>query len=78
VAPNQQAIVHFSLEKGKKIMSEIKKVEFVSDNTSCVLLRGRWCDITVLKVRAPTEDKTDDLKDNLYGKLERVFVNFLK
>jgi hypothetical protein len=40
---------------------------------SYIILRGRWCDIIVLNVHAPTEDKTDDLKDNFYGELEHVF-----
>jgi hypothetical protein len=37
------------------------------------MLRGRWCDITVLNVHAPTEDKIDDVKDSFYKELERVF-----
>jgi hypothetical protein len=27
-----------------------------------ITLRGRWCDIIVLNVHAPTEDKCDDTK----------------
>jgi hypothetical protein len=30
-----------------------------------IILRGRWCHIIVLNVHAPTEDKTDEVKDNL-------------
>jgi hypothetical protein len=30
------------------------------------MLRGRYCDITVLNVYAPTEDKIEDMKDGLY------------
>jgi hypothetical protein len=37
-----------------------------------VILRRRWCDI-VLNVHAPTQDKTDDMKDSFYEELERVF-----
>jgi exonuclease III len=40
---------------------------------SYILLRGQWCYIIVLNVHAPTEDKTDDVKDNFYEELERVF-----
>jgi hypothetical protein len=29
---------------------------------SYIILRGRWCDIIVLHVHAPTEDKGDDIK----------------
>jgi hypothetical protein len=31
---------------------------------SYIILRGRWCHIIVLNVHAPTEDKTDDVKDS--------------
>jgi hypothetical protein len=40
---------------------------------SYITLRGRWCDIIVLNVHAPTEDKIDDMKDSFYEELERVF-----
>jgi hypothetical protein len=32
---------------------------------SYIIQRGRWCHI-VLNVHAPTEDKTDDVKDSFY------------
>jgi hypothetical protein len=57
----------------KRIISAVKKVEFVSDRMSCIILRGRWCHIIVLNVHAPTEDKTVDVKDSFYEELERVF-----
>jgi hypothetical protein len=31
---------------------------------SYIILRGRWCDIIVLNVHAPTEEKIDDLSNN--------------
>jgi exonuclease III len=34
--------------------------------------------IIVLNVHAPTEDKTDDVKDSFYEELERVFDKFPK
>jgi hypothetical protein len=40
---------------------------------SYIILRGRWCDIIVLKVHAPTEDKIDGKRDRFYEELERVF-----
>jgi hypothetical protein len=43
-----------------------------------ITLRGRWCDIIVLNVHAPTEDKCDDKKDSIYEELEVVFDQFLK
>jgi hypothetical protein len=45
---------------------------------SYIILRGRWCDIIVLNVYAPTEDNTDDMKDRLYEDLEHVFDKFPK
>jgi hypothetical protein len=41
-----------------------------------IILRGRQCHIIVLNVHAPTEDKTDDVKDSFYEKLKRVFDKF--
>jgi hypothetical protein len=45
---------------------------------SYIILRGRWCHIIVLNVHAPTEDKTDDVKDSFYKELEHVFDKFHK
>jgi exonuclease III len=45
---------------------------------SYVILRGRWCDIIVLNVHAPTADKTDDMNDRFYEELEQVFDKFPK
>jgi hypothetical protein len=62
----------FYLHKG--IISATERVEFVM---SYIILRGRWCDIIVLNVHAPTANKTDDMKDRFYEELEHLFVNFL-
>jgi hypothetical protein len=51
-------------------------VEFVSDRMSYITLKGCWCDIIVLNVHAPTEDKDDDIKDSFYEELEEVFDQF--
>jgi hypothetical protein len=45
---------------------------------SYIILIGRYCHIIVLNVHAPTEDKTDDVKDSFYEELERVFDEFPK
>jgi len=47
-----------------RIVSAVKRVEFVSDRVSYIVLRGRWCNIIVLNVHAPSEDKCDDSKDS--------------
>jgi hypothetical protein len=54
----------------KRIISAVKRVEFVSDGMSYIILRGRWCYIIVLNVHAPTEDETDDVKDSFYEEVE--------
>jgi hypothetical protein len=41
-------------------------------------IRGLWCCTIVLTVHAPTEDKTDDVKDSFYEELDRVFDKFPK
>jgi hypothetical protein len=43
---------------------------------SHITLKGCWCDITVLHVHAPTEDKDDDINDSFYKELEQVFDQF--
>jgi hypothetical protein len=50
----------------EKVISAVKRVEFVSDRMSYIILRGRWCHIIVLNIHAPTDDKTDDVKDSFY------------
>jgi hypothetical protein len=45
---------------------------------SYIILRGRWCDIIVLNVHAPTENKIDDVKKSFYEELEHVFDKFPK
>jgi hypothetical protein len=62
----------------KRIMSTVKRVEFVGDRMSYIILRGGWCNINVLNVHAPTEDKIDDIKDRFYEELEQEFQKFPK
>jgi len=58
-----------------RIVSAVKRVEFVSDRMSYIVLRGRWCNIIVLNMHAPSEDKSDDSKDNFYEELEPIFLS---
>jgi exonuclease III len=62
----------------KRIISAVKRVEFVSNRLSYIILRGRRCDIIVLNVHAPTEDKIDGIKDRFCEKVEHVFDKFTK
>ena len=74
----------FSLEKETKITNLEQdffctplnsiRVQFVSDRTSSIVLRGHWCNITVLNVHGPTEEKSDKAKDICY----EVFHHFPK
>jgi hypothetical protein len=43
----------------KEIIIALRRVEFVSDRMSYILLSGRWCNIIVLNVHASCENKSD-------------------
>jgi hypothetical protein len=87
-ALNGQGIVHIYGEGGedyqfgtgffvhKRIISAVRRVEFISDRMSYIILRGRWCSIIVLNERGPCEDEGDDVKDSFYEELGRVFDRF--
>ena len=42
------------------------------------MLRGRWHNIIVVNVHAPSEEKSDESKDSFYEELEQVFDHFPK
>jgi hypothetical protein len=48
----------------KRIISAVRRVEFISDRMSYITLRGHWYSIIVLNVHAPYEDKSDDVKNS--------------
>jgi len=56
----------------------VKRVEFVSDRLSYIVLRGRWRNIIVVNVHAPSEERSDESKDSFYEELEQVFDHFPK
>jgi len=60
-----------------RIVSAVKRVEFVSDRVTYIVLRGRRYNIVVLKVHAPSEKKSDDSKDSFYEELNRFSIIFL-
>jgi len=60
-----------------RIVSAVKRVEFVSDRVSYIFLSGRWCSIVVLNVPAPGEEKSYDSKDSFHEELEQVFIIIL-
>jgi hypothetical protein len=49
-----------------RIVSAVKRVKFVSDRMSYIVLRGRWCNVIVLNVHAPSKEKSDDPKDSFF------------
>jgi hypothetical protein len=59
-------------------VSAVKRVEFLSDRLSYIILRVSWRDSVVLNVHAPTEDKIDEIMASLYEELEQVFDIFPK
>ena len=54
----------------------MNRVEFVSDRLSYMVLRGRWLNIIVVNVHAPSEENSDESKDSFYEELEQVFDQF--
>jgi hypothetical protein len=60
----------------KRIVSAVRRVEFIGDKMSYIILSGCWCNIIVLNVHASSEDRGDDVKDSFYEELGRVFDQF--
>jgi hypothetical protein len=60
----------------KRIILPEKRVQFVSDLISYIIVRGLWCHIIVRNVHAPTEHKINDLKGSFYEEFELVFHEF--
>ena len=60
----------------QRIASAVKRVEFRRDRKMFILLRGCWCNVIVLNVRVPSEEKCDDSKDSYYEELEQGFDSF--
>jgi len=57
---NHHLVIGFCVHKG--IRSAFERVEFLSGRLLYIKLRGRWCDVIVLNLRAPTEDKSGDTR----------------
>jgi len=60
-----------------RILSAVKRVEFVSDRVSYIGLRGGWCNIIVLTVHTPSVEKSDGSKHSFLGNNRRFCIIFL-
>jgi hypothetical protein len=88
VTPNRQVNIYFSKKMGMRIIiryrffgyirESVRSVEFVSNRMLYIILRGCWCDIIFLNIRAATDDKIDDVKDSFYEELKCVFDKYSK
>ena len=74
VNENRQLGTGFCVKHGR--VPAFKKVGFVCDRTSYIVLRGGWCNIIVLKVYAPSEKKNGDSKADFMRKESRLFYHF--
>jgi len=59
-----------------RIVSTVKRVEFVSDRILYIVVRGQWCNIIVLNVHGPSEERNGDSKYVFYEELEHIFDHF--
>jgi len=56
----------------------VKRVEFVSDRLSYIVLSVCWHYIILVNVHAPSEEKREESKDSFYEELEQFFYHFSK
>jgi hypothetical protein len=47
-----------------RTLSLVKRAETGINRMSYIVLRDAWCNVIVLNVRAPSEEKGDDSKDS--------------
>jgi len=62
----------------ERITSSVTRMDVISGRMSYITLRGRWYDIIILNLNAPTEDKSDDTKVSFDEELHRVLDQFPK
>jgi hypothetical protein len=69
---NQQSGTGFFVHH--RTVSSVKTVQFVSDRVSYTVMRGGWCNIVVLNMYGPSEEKSDDSKDSFHEELKQSNV----
>jgi hypothetical protein len=67
---DQQLVTRFFIHK--RIMSAVRRAEFISDRLAYIIL-SCWCNIIILNLHTPCEDNSDDVKDSFYEELGCVF-----
>jgi hypothetical protein len=59
-------------------MSAVKRVEFVNDRMSYIILISSWFHRTVLNVHVPIDNKNGNIKDTIYEEFEHVYDKLAK
>jgi len=62
----------------RRLVSAVKRIEFLRDRLSYIVLRGHWRNIIVDNVYAPSEEKSVEMKDSFCEELEEVFSHCQK
>jgi len=63
---------------GKKLRSSIMDFQAVNERLCKLRIRGKFSNITVLNIHAPTEDKPADEKETFYGEVEKLLISVPK
>jgi hypothetical protein len=61
----------------KRIITAVKRVDFVRNRMSYIILSGHRCHIILLNDPAAREDTIDHVKESSYEKREHVLDKFL-
>ena len=58
-----------------RIVSAVKKVDFVNNTMSYTVQRGHWCNAIILNVHVTSEERSDDSKDS-FMEIGAGFLSF--
>lgn len=56
----------------KELWGNVLNFKAFNDRISKLRIKGKWKNITMINVHAPTEEKEDDIKEDFYNDLEDV------
>ena len=62
----------------KKIRESLMEYKPISERIMSIRLRGKWFNVTVICVYAPTEEKEERIKDEFYEELQMIIDNTSK